>query len=138
MRDPEGILAHLARSGGRRTVGRQAIIEVLADAGHHITADEVAARVRERFPSVNKSTVYRTLTALCDSGVLEHVHFGHGPATYHLADEDHRHLFCEQCGSVTEVPTERMRAFADELADDYGFRIDMRHFAILGRCGACS
>src|SRR5437762_3779912 len=96
------IVDRLTAAGGRRTASRQAIAEVIAEAGSHFTAEEMAERVQHRFPSVNISTVYRTLDTLTDLGVVDHVHFGHGRAVYHLRDEAHQHLYCERCERVEE------------------------------------
>ena len=95
----------LAEAGGRRTASRQAIIEVIVEAGQppHRGRDR-PTRCTTRFPSVNLSTVYRTLDALTDLGIVDHVHFGHGRAVYHRTDEAHQHLVCEQCGAVEEFP----------------------------------
>ena len=36
-------------------------------------------------------------------GVITHVHLGHGPSTFHLADPPHYHAVCASCGAVVEV-----------------------------------
>jgi len=133
----EEIVARLVGAGGRRTASRQAIVEVMAEAGSHFTAEEVAARVQARFPSINISTVYRTLDALTEAGVIDHVHFGHGRAVYHLSDEAHQHLYCERCQRVQELPADKIEPFVAMLRQDYGFTLDRRHFAIVGRCRTC-
>jgi Fe2+ or Zn2+ uptake regulation protein len=131
------IVARLVEGGGRRTASRQAIAEVIAEAGSHFTAEEMARRVQHRFPSVNISTVYRTLDALADLGVVDHVHFGHGRAVYHLRDEAHHHLYCERCERVEELPADKLGSFVKLLEGEYGFELDRRHFAIVGTCRAC-
>lgn len=131
------ILDRLATSGGRRTAARQAIVEVLVADGGHMTADQVARRVQDRFPSVNISTVYRTLEALEEIDVIDHVHLGHGSAVYHLTDEDHQHLVCERCERVIELPTAKLKPFLQSISQDYGFEVDRRHFAIVGLCHDC-
>lgn len=137
MSDVQQIMDRLAQAGGRRTASRQAIVEAIVEAGSHLTADEIAHRVQARFPSVNLSTVYRTLDALTELGIVDHVHFGHGRAVYHRTDEAHQHLVCEECGAVEELPVTRLRAFLEMLDRDFGFEVDRRHFAIVGRCRRC-
>ena len=136
-RDVREIMERLAEAGGRRTASRQAIVEVIVEAGSHLTAEEIVHQVHTRFPSVNLSTVYRTLDALTDLGIVDHVHFGHGRAVYHRTDEAHQHLVCEVCGAVEELPVARLRAFLEMIDRDFGFEVDRRHFAIVGRCGPC-
>ena len=133
----EEILARFSETGGRRTASRQAIVEAVVGARGHVTAEEIAATVQARFPSVNLSTVYRTLEALEELEVVDHVHLGHGRAVYHLADESHQHLYCESCHSVQEIPLAELGAFVSQLEADYGFALDRRHFAIVGHCRDC-
>ncbi len=133
----EEIVQRLAAAGGRRTTARYAIVERLVRAKGHLTADEVAADVQSRYPSVNISTVYRTLELLEELGIVDHVHLGHGRAVYHLAHEDHQHLYCERCERVEELPASTLKSFVAALERDYGFEVDRRHFAIVGVCKRC-
>ena len=124
-------------AGGRRTAARQAIVEAVLAADGHVTAEDVAGAVRRRFPSVNLSTVYRTLDTLEDLGVLDHVHLGPGGAVFHLSGEAHPPLVCDGCGSVAEIPLGRLRPFLHMLDRDYGFEGNHRHFALMGLCREC-
>jgi Fe2+ or Zn2+ uptake regulation protein len=134
----EAILGRFTAAGGRRTASRQAIIEAVVGAGGHITAEQIAGTVQARFPSVNLSTVYRTLDALEALRVVDHVHLGHGRAVYHLTDESHQHLFCEQCERVQELPIAKLAPLFAVLEEEYAFELDRRHFAIVGRCRECA
>ncbi|HLF41872.1 MAG TPA: transcriptional repressor [Acidimicrobiia bacterium] len=133
----EEILSRFTAAGGRRTASRQAIVEAVVGAGSHLTAEQIASEVQARFPSVNLSTVYRTLDALEELRVVDHVHLGHGRAVYHLSDEAHQHLFCERCERVQEVPISKLKPLFGMLEDEYGFGLDRRHFALVGYCRSC-
>jgi Fe2+ or Zn2+ uptake regulation protein len=133
----ERILALLRADGGRVTSARRALVEALLAAEAHVTADDLAARVQAAHPEVHRSTVYRTLEALERIGVVVHSHLGHGGGVYHLADERHQHLVCEQCGAVVEVPDEVFTPLARTVHKRYGFTIEPGHFALVGRCAAC-
>ena len=110
----------------------------LVDADAHVTADDLAERVQAEHPDVHRSTIYRSLDALERLGVVDHVHLGHGRAVYHLADELHQHLVCEECGAVIEVPDDLFDDLGRRLRSTYGFAIRPHHFAVLGRCKACT
>lgn len=139
MADEARILALLRAAGARVTTPRRAVIAALLNAPeHHVTADDLARAAQKEHPDVHLSTIYRTLDALEQLGVVDHVHLGHGRAVYHLADERHQHLVCEACGDVVEVPDELFASLARRLWADYGFRIRPDHFAVVGRCAACS
>jgi len=137
--EADRILGLLRRQGGRVTSVRRAVVTALLDApDHHVTANDLAARVQAELPDVHRSTIYRTLEALEDVGVVEQVHLGGGEAVYHLAEEhSHRHLVCEACGRVIEVPDELFDDLAATLDERYGFSIRPSHFALLGQCAAC-
>jgi len=136
--DAEPILALLRSRGGRVTTGRRAILETFLGAGGHVTAEALTAAVQVHQPDVHESTVYRFLDELERLGVVDHVHLGHGPAVYHLASDAHQHLVCERCGAVMEVPSDVFAGLRTRLADDFGFAVDPRHFAVTGLCRACT
>ncbi|MDA8311769.1 MAG: transcriptional repressor [Actinomycetota bacterium] len=131
------VLALVRASGGRATPSRRVLIEVLFESRDHRSVEDLAAAVQLRAPDVHLSTVYRNLEELERLGVIVHTHLGHGPATYQLAGSAHAHLVCERCGRRFEAPEELFAGLARAAADRYGFAIDPRHFAILGRCADC-
>ena len=133
------ILQQLRSDGSRVTAARRALVDALVEADdHHVTADDLVAAVHRSAPAVHRSTVYRTLDALEQAGVVEHVHLGHGRAVYHLTDNRHHHLVCDRCGAVVQVPEAVVGPLRDELADDYGFVVSGRHFALPGVCRTCA
>ncbi len=130
--------ATLRSRGYRLTPQRQLVLEAV-DAIEHGTPEEICAQVRRTAPSVNISTVYRTLELLEELGLVTHAHLGHGAPTYHaVTDEGHLHLVCRGCGEVTGVPVSVADDLVERLARDHGFDTDVRHFAIHGRCGGCA
>jgi Fe2+ or Zn2+ uptake regulation protein len=131
------LLAELRSRGVRITTPRREILSALLRAGDHATVEDVAALVQERAPEVHLSTVYRTLDSLTELGVVEHVHFAHGAAAYHLAPTDHRHLVCEACGAVIDVPAELLDELARTVDERYGFELRAHHFGLSGRCARC-
>jgi Fe2+ or Zn2+ uptake regulation protein len=134
----EPILAMLRAQGGRVTTCRRAILETFLGVGGHVTAEALTARVQAGQPDVHESTVYRFLDELERLGVVDHVHLGHGPAVYHLAADAHHHLVCDRCGTVVEVPEDVFAGLRHQLRQDFGFTLQPRHFAVTGRCDACS
>lgn len=134
----DDVLALVRSRGGRATSSRRVLLEVLFDADGHLSAEELTEAVQARAPDVHLSTIYRNLEDLQRLGVVVHTHLGHGPATYQLASLAHAHFICEECGTTIEAPDELFRSLARAAKARLGFSIDPRHFAILGRCAACS
>src|SRR5438477_13086952 len=123
--------------GARVTVQRRLVIDALLRGPRHLTAEDLSAAVQAANPEIHLSTIYRTLESLEHQGIVQHAHFGHGPAVYHLAAADHLHLVCECCERVVEVPRAAYASFEHMLADDYAFTVTPHHFAVQGRCAAC-
>jgi Fur family ferric uptake transcriptional regulator len=134
----DGVLERLRARGGRVTTSTRAVVQVLAEADDHLSANDIGERVRALHPDIHASTVYRILDRLTELGVLTHAHLGQRPAVYHLADDHHDHLVCENCGTVYDMPAAVMRPVARQVARDYGFELESGHFALGGRCLRCS
>jgi Fur family ferric uptake transcriptional regulator len=133
------IVGKLRAGGGRITATRRVTIEVLLSGGEHrhLSAEDVAAEVRLRLPDVAESTIYRTLAALEELGVVAHVHLGHGPSTFHLTGQAHRHLVCRRCQAVIEVSPDEFSQLIGRLDAQYDFLVTDEHFGLPGVCGAC-
>jgi Fe2+ or Zn2+ uptake regulation protein len=124
--------------GGRATSPKRILLEVLFSDDRHLSAEELGEAVQARAPDVHMTTIYRNLEDLQRLGVVVHTHLGHGPVTYQLASHAHAHLVCSECGARTTAPDELFRGLALAAKTQLGFTIDPHHFAILGRCAACS
>ncbi|HUL25629.1 MAG TPA: transcriptional repressor [Streptosporangiaceae bacterium] len=130
-------LAQLRQHGGRATSARRLLLRALLASPGHRSAEQLAADVQASAPGVNLSTIYRNLDELERLKIVDRTHLGHGPATYHLAENAHGHLVCEQCGSMTEVPSQIFTGLAWTIRDQYGFTVMPHRFAVLGTCAAC-
>ncbi len=128
----------LRERGLRLTPQRELVLTAVRALGH-ATPEEIAEYIHRTYPSINLSTVYRNLETLENVGLVLHSHLGHGGATYHAAEElNHLHLVCGKCGSIGEAPIDTAATFVNALADDYGFKTDVTHFAVYGKCINCS
>ena len=133
-------VAGLLRARGERMTGpRRAVVSALARQTDHVSADALVTLVAEQDAGVHRASVYRTLDALSDLGVVQHVHVGHGATTYHLVrpEERHLHAHCRICGSVQDLPSDLLDDVATMLAEEHGFVLDAGHVALSGTCRRC-
>ncbi len=65
----EAVLARLRVRGGRATSAWRRLLMALADSARHLSAEDLAARVRARQPDVNLSMIYRNLDRYGGSGL---------------------------------------------------------------------
>lgn len=138
MSDTAGAIVDALRSRGHRvTAQRLAIVEEALRMPGHISPGELVAKVQEREPGVNASTVYRTLALLEELGFVSHAHLEGGPE-YRVGAHDHVHLLCRVCGSYQSVAAEDVAPLGDALRRRSGFAPDFTHFAIAGVCAGCA
>ena len=134
-------VGELLRARGERMTGpRRAVLTVLAADSGHLPADAVVSRVADHDPGVHRASVYRTLDALSDLGVIQHVHVGHGATAYHVVRTGKRHLHahCRDCGAVLDLPHDLLDDVAGELVARFGFVLDAGHVALSGLCAGCT
>ena len=126
------------KSGKRLTLQRQLVLEAVQRARHHVTADEIARRVRATYPGIGPSTVYRSLEALEELGYVIHTHLDDRVTRWHRADSHpHGHLVCRVCGVETEIRPAVLDAMARRLREEHRFEPDLAHSAIVGICRRC-
>jgi len=136
----DDLVERLRADGLRITPPRRAVCEVLAsEHDRHLTLAELHELATDRLGSpIDQSTVYRTVDALEEHGLVQHVHLGDGPAIVHLSSDQHHHFVCERCGATVGVPAERVRDALAGVASEYGYVIDSVHVGIVGTCQTCS
>ena len=124
--------------GYRLTPQREMVLQAVETLGH-ATPDEVLAEVRRRSSAVNVSTVYRNLEVLEELGLVRHAHLSDRAPTYHsVTGHTHFHLVCRNCHRVTAVDADVAHDLADRLRTEFGFRADLGHLSLHGRCGDCA
>lgn len=130
--------AALKQRGYRMTPQRQMILEAVQESEHHISAEDIHARVRSNYPQVNISTVYRNLELLRDLGLVTQTDLGEGRLMYHAADKGrHHHLICQRCGAALEMDESLLAPLKKALLREHSFAADIPHLAIFGRCRSC-
>ena len=133
-----GLEQALQERGYRLTAARRAILAALADAGGHVTADELAAAVHRVAPRVGRMTVYRTLDLLGELGLLRPVYQGTGAAHYVLLlDGHHHHLVCSRCRRVIEFDECALAELAETVGRRYGFAVEGHLLEFYGHCSEC-
>ncbi len=134
----EAALSKIRTMGGRVTNLRRNIFDVVFSQDRHWTAEDLANEVRKKSPEAHLSTIYRNLDELEKLGLLTHSHLGHGPATYHLANDLHVHLICDTCENSIELDNFIVQKFSESIFKQYKFNMHGHHFAISGLCRNCS
>lgn len=135
----DDLMAELRRRGHRATTARRAVLEQLLAAGDtHLAVEELATRVGAQHPSIHLSTIYRTLDALDEAGLISPARIEGHSATYHLTDDVHHHAVCTRCGRTLSLPASLLEPLSARILDEFDFHADPRHLTISGLCGDCA
>ena len=128
----------LRGAGQKVTPQRLMVLTALRHRDGHATASEIFAQVREAYPYVDISTVYRTLSSLKDLRLVTETDMGSSDLHYEWAGATpHHHLICHQCRGVTDLDHHHMSQLGAAIREQYGFEPSLDHFAIFGLCREC-
>ncbi len=127
------------RAGGYRVTPQRQLVLESVERLTHATPERILADVQRTAQGVNLSTVYRALEVLEEVGLVTHAHIGHGSPAYHSTSQaPHLHLVCGTCGEVSALPAEVAVPFVEEIRRRTGFRTDVSHVSLHGRCAQCA
>jgi Fe2+ or Zn2+ uptake regulation protein len=130
-------LPSLRAAGLRKTLPREAILDVLQQSDRPLTVEEIRERMNERRSGL--PTIYRNLERFVAQGWAESImgedqvmrfvrcHTGH----------HHHHLQCESCGRVVEVEGCGLEGSLAAMERQSGFAITRHKLMLFGLCAAC-
>ena len=125
------------RLGLAVTIQRRAVFEELAARGDHPTADQVYDTLRRRLPGLSRTTVYRVLETLCESGFARKVQHADAVVRFDPTVERHHHLVCDRCGVLVDVADELVPPLALPWARESGFDVRGYTVSFTGLCPRC-
>ncbi|MDW4498686.1 Fur family transcriptional regulator [Sulfitobacter sp. D35] len=100
----------LAEAGLRPTRQRLALAELLVGDGRHrhVTAESLYDAAQKHGAAVSLATVYNTLRAFCDAGLLQEVTVDGSKSYFDTNTTDHPHYYWEDDGRLTDAPSEEL------------------------------
>jgi Fur family ferric uptake transcriptional regulator len=132
------VTALLGRAGLRPTKQRLAVLNAIAASRTTVTAQDLHAQLRSRGAGIGLATIYRTLSALAEAGVLD-TFVQAGEQSFRLCRADHHHhLVCVQCGTVEEVEGGEVEEWVKRTARSRRFRVSSHRADIYGHCPRCA
>lgn len=130
---------YLAAKNLKSTSQRDTILNVFVEAGRHLSAEELYARVKKSHPGIGYATVYRTLKLLAEAGLAQERRFEDGFTRYEHASRDahHDHLICTRCGAIIEFENESIEALQQDVARKNRFKVLSHKLELYGLCTGC-
>ncbi|MDE4098305.1 MULTISPECIES: iron response transcriptional regulator IrrA [Rhodobacterales] len=100
----------LGQAGLRPTRQRVALAELLVGDGkhRHVTAESLFEAAKDKGAAVSLATVYNTLRAFCEAGVLQEITVDGSKSYFDTNTHDHPHYYWEQEGRVSDAPSDQL------------------------------
>ncbi len=119
----------------RLTRARHLVFDTLRDSAEPLYIHEIVARCDQ----INRSSIYRTLAAFVDMGIVEIIYTG-WKKRYELAEpfkQHHHHLQCVNCHELIPLDTPDLEHLIASIGKRYDYQVTTHHFELRGLCASC-
>ena len=108
--EEERATAWLGKVGLRPTRQRLTLARLLIGDGNHrhVTAESLFEAVKTAGAAVSLATVYNTLRAFCDVGLMQEVTVDGSKSYFDTNTHDHPHFFWEDQARLTDAPSDQL------------------------------
>jgi len=132
------LFRRLCRERGERcTVQRRVILEAVLDVDNHPSADQVFDAVEDRLPGIARTTVYRALEHLADTGVITRACHPGSVARFDPRLELHHHLVCLQCNEFVDFEDDTLNNLTIPDTSKFNFEVNDYRVQLRGICNRC-
>ncbi len=119
------------------TAQRLAVLNAVAGQPHS-TANDVAAIVRDQIGAISRQSVYDTLTALTDHGIIRRIQPAGSATRYEdRVGDNHHHLVCKGCDLLVDVDCAVDYTPCLTPAQDWLFDVHEAEVIYWGVCPEC-
>ena len=101
----------LSCAGLRPTRQRLSLAALLVGDGQdrHVTAESLYALAAEAGEKVSLATVYNTLRAFCEAGLMNEVVVDGSKSYFDTRTDDHPHFYWEDSAELTDAPKDQLQ-----------------------------
>ena len=132
----EEIIQKLKAAGLKITPQRLAVLEAVKFfENYHPTAEDIYRKVKENYPAISLSTVYRVLDKLVEIGEIKEIVVSSSERRYDARKGNHYHFVCKNCKRIFDVPMDVVKIIWEKPLE--GKKILKQNFVIIGLCENC-
>ena len=135
----EAFSRFLAARGLRLTRDRRTIVDAIFRNHDHFTTDDLFVALRLKGRRLSKTTLYRNVPLLVESGLVRRVPDDGENARFEhvLGHPHHDHLICLTCGREIEFSNDRIEQAQDDICRRFAFEPVRHRLGIWGYCRNC-
>lgn len=123
--------------GIKVTPQRIAIYKELASTDQHPSTETIYKKIKDYYPNISLSTVYRTLETFEKLGLISVVNVLYNAARYDANLDPHHHIVCTECKKVEDVYDESLNNLdiSNKTLGDY--QVEGYSILLSGVCTSC-
>jgi len=129
----------LGEKGLKLTKERVAVLKEVFSFHGHFEPEHLYLRIRDSGLKVSRASVYRTLSLLVESGLVERVMRKDKGNVYEhrFGHTHHDHMICDACGEIIEFYSENLENTQHEICEKNSFSGVSHILEIRGYCNKC-
>jgi Fur family peroxide stress response transcriptional regulator len=136
MQQQDTIIQTLKSRGLRVTPQRFAVYANLLDRCDHPTAEQLLHDLNRTAPTSSQATIYTSLQALCEAGLVREVLLEEGVCRYDANVAPHHHFRCRCCGKIRDIAWDDLETVALKHVPP-GVRVESYEVILHGHCENC-
>ena len=126
MRMPQPNLANLknklTEAGLKVTQQRLVILKAMYMSEEHPSAETVFGMLAQENPSLSLGTVYKTLDALAEKGLIRKVFCADGIKRFDIHTDPHAHLYCKTSDKILDFEDENLESMIRQYLAEKKFQ----------------
>lgn len=122
----------------RNTIQREIVLDAVNSLQFHPTPEEIVEFVNKRYPNISRSTVYRNLNILEQSGVILRVRIPNAADRFDFNVTNHYHIVCEKCGRVDDLEMPYLDNLNSNIINSNGYSVNSHSIVFFGECPDCN
>lgn len=131
-------LEKIKKLGHRITQARAAIINLMENTQHPLTASSIQKLLNKIGVSINITTVYRELDFLLREHIIEKVPLFDTELHYEITGRPHHHhVMCTTCKNIKDILLQSEKELLEEAHHISSYDIRRHSLAFFGVCPSC-
>ncbi len=136
QKQADRVVQILKSKGLRVTPQRFAVYANLLNRQDHPTAEAILHDLNQDAPTSSQATVYLTLQALRDAGLVREVLLEQGGCRYDANIQPHHHFRCRCCGKIEDIAWNAFEGIGFKQIRS-GLKVDNYEVTVSGLCDRC-
>lgn len=141
MTDPDirfdQMVTALKESDFRLTPQRVELVRLIAASEGHPSANQFYEKIKLKFPTMSRATVYKTLALLKEMNQVLEIDLREDSHYDGNRPQPHPHLICMKCSRINDAELYFDREAIDRLEEATGYTILRPQIALYGLCPDC-